>query len=80
MSLAPALLAILACPDDKGPLFYIESESVLFNPRLRRTYDVRDGIPVMLIEESNALDDAEFERLNGLVAEQRIAPTFETGT
>ncbi|MDJ0770512.1 MAG: Trm112 family protein [Ilumatobacter sp.] len=80
MRLAPALLAILACPDDKGPLFYIESESVLFNPRLRRTYDVRDGIPVMLIEESNALDDAEFERLNGLVAEQRIAPTFETGT
>ena len=36
MTLDASLLAILACPDDKGPLFYIESEQVLYNPRLRR--------------------------------------------
>ena len=52
MSLSPALLEILACPEDKGPLYYIESESLLYNPRLRRRYDVRDDIPVMLIPES----------------------------
>ncbi len=77
MSLDAALLAILACPDDKGPLYYLESEQVLFNPRLRRTYEVRDGIPVMLVEEATALDDDEFERLNGIVADRSIPPTFD---
>ena len=52
MALDPALLEILACPEDKGPLYYVETESMLYNPRLRRRYDVRDGIPVMLIAES----------------------------
>lgn len=77
MSLDPALLSILACPEDKGPLHYIESEQVLFNPRLRRTYAVREGIPVMLVEEAAALDDAEHERLTAVVRDQGIPPTFE---
>ena len=67
MSIDPTLLEILVCPDDKGPLHYLEPEQVLFNPRLRRTYEVRDGIPVMLIDEATDLDDAEFERLTALV-------------
>jgi uncharacterized protein YbaR (Trm112 family) len=67
MSVDPALLEILVCPDDRGPLHYIEDEQVLFNPRLRRTYEVRDGIPVMLVDEATALDDAEFDRLSALV-------------
>ncbi len=52
MTLDPALLEILACPEDKGPLYYLEDEALLYNPRLHRRYDVRDGIPVMLIAES----------------------------
>jgi uncharacterized protein YbaR (Trm112 family) len=76
MSLDATLLSILACPEDKGPLYYIESESVLFNPRLRRTYAIRDDIPVMLVEESTTLDDAEHDRLAAIVADQGIAPTF----
>jgi uncharacterized protein YbaR (Trm112 family) len=75
MSLDAALLAILACPEDKGPLYYLDADQVLFNPRLRRTYAVRDGIPVMLVEEATTLDDAEFERLSALVAEGGITPT-----
>ena len=77
MSLSPALLEILACPEDKGPLYYIESESLLYNPRLHRRYDVRDDIPVMLIPESTTVDDAEHERLMAIVASSSIAPTFE---
>ncbi len=77
MSLDAALLSILACPQDKGPLYYLESEEVLFNPRLRRTYEVRDGIPVMLVEEATELDDPEFQRLSALVSDRAIAPTFE---
>ena len=36
MTLAAELLEILACPEDKGPLYYLEAESVLYNPRLHR--------------------------------------------
>ena len=77
MSLDPTLLAILACPDDKGPLYYLEEEQVLFNPRLARTYEIRDDIPVMLVEEATTLSADDTERLNALVADRKIAPTFE---
>ena len=76
MSLDATLLAILACPEDKGPLYYIEDEQVLLNPRLRRTYAVRDGIPVMLVEEATALSDTDVERLQAVVSERNIEPTF----
>jgi len=76
MTLAPELLEILACPEDKGPLYYLEGEQVLFNPRLRRTYAIRDDIPVMLIDEASALDDAEHDRLIALVAQLGVEPTF----
>ncbi len=69
MSLDPALLAILACPEDKGPLFYLEDETVLFNPRLARTYEIRDDIPVMLVEESTTVGDDEAARLQAIVTD-----------
>ncbi len=42
MALDPMLLEILACPDDKGPLYYFEAEDSLYNPRLRRRYAITD--------------------------------------
>ena len=77
MALDPALLEILACPEDKGPLYYLEGESLLYNPRLHRRYDVRDGIPVMLIPESTTVDDAEHDRLMALVESSGIGMTFD---
>ena len=76
MSLSADLLAILACPEDKGPLYYIESESILYNPRLTRAYAVRDDIPVMLIDEATTVDAAEHDRIMALVEAPGIAPTF----
>lgn len=76
MRIEEPLLHILACPEDKGPLFYVESESLLFNPRLKRTYPVVDGIPVMLIEESTTVSDEEKTRLEALIASHGIKPTF----
>ena len=73
----PELLEILACPDDKGPLYYVEDEQRLYNPRLHRSYRIDDDIPVMLIDEATNVDDAEHERIMALVAEQELAPTFE---
>lgn len=77
MSLDPQLLEILACPDDRGPLLYFADEDVLYNPRLHRRYEVRNDIPVMLIDESVIVDDAEHERLVAKATAEGIRPTFE---
>ena len=61
--LDPLLIEVLACPEDKGPLLYFADEDRLYNPRLHRSYDVREGIPVMLIDEASAVDDTEHDRL-----------------
>jgi uncharacterized protein YbaR (Trm112 family) len=63
MTLDPLLIEVLACPEDKGPLLYFDDEQLLFNLRLHRTYPVRDGIPVMLIDEATSVDAAEDARL-----------------
>jgi uncharacterized protein YbaR (Trm112 family) len=77
MTLDPQLLEILACPEDKGPLLYFADEAILYNPRLHRTYEVRDDIPIMLIDEATAVDDAEHERLVATADADGVRPTFE---
>lgn len=76
MSLDAKLLEILACPEDKGPLLYFQDQQVLYNPRLRRKYFVRDDIPVMLIDEAEAASSAEHENFMSIAREQGIEPTF----
>ncbi len=77
MTLDAKLLEILACPEDKGPLLYFEDEQVLYNPRLKRKYEIRDDIPVMLIDEAVSADDAEHARLTAKADADGITPTFE---
>ena len=77
MALDPQLLAILACPEDKGPLLYFESEDSLYNPRLRRRYAIRDDIPIMLIDEAETVSDAEHGRLLAKAEADGIRPTFD---
>ncbi len=79
MSLDSQLLAILACPEDKGPLFYFEDENALYNPRLKRRYRIDDDIPVMLIDEAETVDEAEHNRLLAKADADKISPTFEAG-
>lgn len=74
--LDPRLLEILACPDDKGPLWFVADEDRLYNPRLKRSYDVREGIPVMLVDEATTVSDAEHQRLMARISAENIAPTF----
>lgn len=64
MSLDPLLLEILVCPEDKGPLWYLEEDALLYNPRLRRAYPVREGIPVLLVGEAREVGAEEHERLS----------------
>ncbi len=46
------LLDILACPVDKAPLKELEAEKKLLCTECGRKYPVKDGIPVMLIDEA----------------------------
>ena len=80
MALDPALLEILACPEDKGPLLYFADEQALYNPRLKRRYAVRDDIPIMLIDEAETVSDAEDERLLAKAAADGVQPTFDPGS
>jgi uncharacterized protein YbaR (Trm112 family) len=76
VALDPKLLEILACPDDKGPLLYFADEQSLYNPRLKRRYAVRDDIPIMLIDEAEAVPDDEHGRLLAKAETDGVAPTF----
>jgi len=77
MALDPMLVEILACPQDKGPLLYFVDEESLYNPRLHRRYVVRDGIPVMLIDEAEAVPDEEHDRLMAKAEADGVRPSFE---
>jgi uncharacterized protein YbaR (Trm112 family) len=77
MVLDPKLLEILACPEDKGPLLYFADDDFLYNPRLRRRYQVKDGIPIMLIDEAETVTDEEHQRLLAKAEAEGIRPTFE---
>jgi uncharacterized protein len=55
MALKKELLDILACPKCKGDLVYKEAENFLVCNACRLKYQVKDDIPVMLIEEAEKL-------------------------
>ena len=76
MPLDPKLLEILACPQDKGPLLYLSTEQVLYNPRLKRAYRVENDVPQMLIEEAKTVDAAEDARLMSIAQQHGIKLTF----
>ena len=50
------LLEILVCPLCKGPLLYRREAGELVCKGDRLAYPVRDGIPVMLIDEASPLN------------------------
>jgi uncharacterized protein YbaR (Trm112 family) len=55
MTLPPQLLEILVCPKCKGELEYHPDESSLICRRDALRFAVRDGIPIMLIDEATAV-------------------------
>lgn len=52
----PKLLDILVCPLTKGPLRYDAEANELVSDQARLAYPIRDGIPIMLIDEARRLD------------------------
>ncbi|WP_019644869.1 Trm112 family protein [Novispirillum itersonii] len=53
----PKLLEILVCPLSKGPLRYDADRQELVSDKAGLAYPIRDGIPIMLIDEARSLDD-----------------------
>lgn len=70
------LLEILACPDEKGPLYYFAADGFLLCPACRRRYEIRDDIPVMLLDEATVLSPSDAEALLARAAELGLQPTF----
>jgi uncharacterized protein YbaR (Trm112 family) len=60
------LFDLLVCPDARVPLKWVDGRLVSTDPATRRAYRVADGMPVMLIEESEVLAEAEWRRLMAL--------------
>ncbi len=66
--ISPELLKILVCPEDKGPLELVDDGKFLLNPRNGYRYPIRNGIPVMLIEEGKKYRDPAFAaKANGAI-------------
>ncbi len=51
------LLDILVCPKCKGPLHLTEDTLGLVCEKCRLVYEIRDDIPIMLIEEAKSMDE-----------------------
>lgn len=55
MALSRELLAILVCPQCKGDLELVDSETGLVCHACRLRYPIRDDIPVMLVDEAEKI-------------------------
>jgi uncharacterized protein YbaR (Trm112 family) len=55
----PRLLEILVCPLTKGPLRYDREAQELISEEAGLAYPIRDGIPIMLVDEARQLAEEE---------------------
>lgn len=55
----PTLLDILVCPVARCPLVYDADKNELVSVQARKAYPVREGVPIMLIDEARDLDDSD---------------------
>jgi uncharacterized protein len=55
--IAPELLAILVCPLTKMPLHYDEAQQELVSRTAGLAFPIRDGVPIMLVDEARTIDD-----------------------
>lgn len=52
----PKLLNILVCPKSRTPLRYDAETNRLISKEAKLAYPVREGVPILLMEEAEPLD------------------------
>lgn len=57
MTISKDLLDILACPKCKGSITLNETEDGLVCNSCKLLYEIRDGIPIMLIDEAKPIQE-----------------------
>ena len=57
MGISKELLDILACPKCKGDIYLNEKENGLICDACKLMYEIKDDIPIMLIDEAIKLED-----------------------
>jgi uncharacterized protein YbaR (Trm112 family) len=55
-SVDPKLLEILVCPVTKGPLEFDAAHNELISRQAKLAFPIRDGIPIMLVDEARKID------------------------
>jgi uncharacterized protein len=55
----PKLLDLLICPLTKGPLRYDRVRNELVSEQAGLAYPIRDGIPIMLVDDARTIDEAD---------------------
>ena len=73
------LLKIMVCPLAHAPLVQVGDWLYSIDSQSRRKYPVRDGIPIMLVDESQVADVEEFKRVMA-EAGAPDAPTTQSAT
>ncbi|CAI3929632.1 RNA methyltransferase activator Trm112/YbaR (Trm112) (PDB:2KPI) (PUBMED:27986851 [Commensalibacter communis] len=58
----PRLLSVLVCPLTKGALIYDKEKSELISCNAALAYPIKEGIPVMLVDEARHLTDDEVNK------------------
>jgi len=53
----PKLLEILVCPVTKAPLDYDREAQELISKKAGLAFPIRDGIPIMLVDEARNLEE-----------------------
>lgn len=56
MAVDPKLLEILVCPITKRQLIYDREAGELISEAARLAFPIRDGVPIMLVDEARSLD------------------------
>jgi len=57
MAIKQELLDILACPKCKGDIHLNETQDGLICDKCKLLYEIRDDIPIMLIDEAKPIEE-----------------------
>jgi len=52
----PKMLGVLVCPKTRGPLSFDSKTNELISKKAKLAYPIREGVPIMLVEEARQLD------------------------